>query len=128
MTTPDPLSLSFISILTLFCNDLNAVRSSLEMFSFGFGVAKFIGIFFTASTALLKAWLADGGGYVLEGIFMISCVFWLDTFFVAQNSDHPRDLVKFRMSALNSIVLAFWGVGVNLSPLHNRSFSFSVSL
>ena len=52
----------------------------------------------------------------------------MDTFFEAQNSDHPSDLVKFKMSAFNSIELAFWGVGVNFSPLQSRFFSSSVSL
>ena len=128
MTTPDPLSLSLISIFLLFCSDLSAVCSSLEMFCFGFGFVKFIGVFFIASMALLNAGFVDGGECVLEGIFMRSCTFWLDTFFVDQNSDHPSDFVKFMISALNSVELAFCGVGVNLSPLHSRFFSCSVNL
>ena len=107
MTTPDPLSLSFISILLLCCNDLSADCSVLETFCFGLGLVKFIGVFFSASMALLKARFADGGGCVLEGILMRSGVFWLDRFFVAQNSDHPNDFVKFKISAFNSIALPF---------------------
>ena len=60
-TTPEPLSLSFISMDTPFCNAFTACCSSLEVLFCGFVGVNLVGIFLIAVMQLLNTASDDMG-------------------------------------------------------------------
>ena len=120
-TTPEPLSLSFISMDTSFCNAFTACCSSLEVLICGFVGVNLVGIFLIAVMQLLNTASEDMGAARLDGRARRFLVEGLGSVPLqlgcAQCLAQASLLANLDMSDFSSVQLAFCGVGVNFRPL-----------
>ena len=127
ITTPEPLSLSFISMDASFFNSFADCCSKLDVLFWGFVGVNFVGMFLIAVMQLLNTTSEDIGAARLQGsarrfligeLGLVSFVlYW------SQCLAQPSLLANLAMSDFVSVQLAFCGVGVNLRPLLSRVIS-----